>query len=64
MFYYYIMDSYSALLSNLDVDVNVNVNGNNTPMLKPVGDAITLVFYLIIFGLYFCFFYCVKNREY
>ena len=62
MFYYYIMDSYSALLSNLNV--NGNGNGNNTPMLKPVGDAITLVFYLIIFGLYFCFFYCVKNREY
>ena len=56
MFYYYIMDSYSAMLGN--------VNVNNTPMLKPVGDAITLVFYLIIFGLYFCFFYCVKNREY
>ena len=50
------------MLNNLDV--NVNVNGNNTPMLKPGGDAITLVFYLIIFGLYFCLFYCVKNREY
>ena len=62
MLYYYIMDSYSAMLNNLDV--NVNVNGNNTPMLKPGGDAITLVFYLIIFGLYFCLFYCVKNREY
>ena len=56
------MDSYSVLLST--VNGNGNGNVNNTPMLKPIGDAVTLIFYLIIFGLYFCVFYCVKNREY